>query len=477
MTKTLLPFAALLVLAPAAFGQGLRPAAFADQFYPGDPARLAADVDAYLAAAAPAGPAAAGRVLGLVVPHAGYMYSGRTAAAAYAVVRGQAIDAVVVIGPSHRHAFEGASIWPAGGFETPLGTVRVDADLAKAIAKAAGFRFRPEAFAEEHSVEVQLPFIQHALPGAAIVPIVMGAQTEATIRALAAALAKTCRGRKVLVVASTDLSHYLPEKKARATDAATAALLEGVETGALIRKVEAGENIMCGGGGVASLLLYAAKVGRPEVRVLARTDSASFGGPVVGYLAAAVRTRDEAAPEGFTLTADEKAELLKMARAALTVFLERGETLDDRSGLEKLRTPRGAFVTLTKGGDLRGCIGFIEPFLPLGQTVIRCAIYAATEDPRFPPVAAAELGRLRIEISVLTPAREIGRPELVQVGRHGLIVERDGRKGVLLPQVPVENGWDRKTFLAQGSLKAGLPADAWKRGAKLSVFEAIVFHE
>ncbi|HOW85992.1 MAG TPA: AmmeMemoRadiSam system protein B [Candidatus Aminicenantes bacterium] len=477
MTKPLLPLAALLVLAPAALGQGLRPAAFAGQFYPGDPARLAADVDAYLAAAAPSGPPAAGCVLGLVAPHAGYMYSGRTAAAAYAVVRGLAIDTVVVIGPSHRYAFEGASIWPNGGFETPLGTARVDADLARAIARASGFRFRPEAFAEEHSVEVQLPFIQRALPGAAVVPIVMGAQTRATIRSLAAALTKACRGRKVLVVASTDLSHYLPEKKARAADAATAALIEGLETETLIRRTEAGENIMCGGGGVAALLLYAARAGRAEARVLARTDSASFGGPVVGYLAAAVRVREDADPDGLALTAGEKAELLKMARAALTAFLERGATIDDRSGLEKLRTPRGAFVTLTEAGDLRGCIGFIEPVMPLGQAVIRCAIYAATEDPRFPPVSAAELGRLRIEISVLTPAREIGQPGLVQVGRHGLIVERDGRKGVLLPQVPVENGWDRETFLAQGSLKAGLPADAWKRGAKLSVFEAIVFRE
>jgi AmmeMemoRadiSam system protein B/AmmeMemoRadiSam system protein A len=478
MTKILRSLVLLLVLGPAAgLAQGLRPAVFADQFYPADPARLAADIDGYLAAAAPAGPAAPGRVVGLVVPHAGYMYSGRTAAAAYALVRGQAVDAVVIIGPSHRFGFEGISIWPDGGFQTPLGTARVDADLAKAISKASGSRFRPEAFAEEHSVEVQVPFVQRALPGAAIVPIVMGAQTRATIRTLASALSKACRDRKVLVIASTDLSHFLPEKQARSTDAATAALIEGLETETLIRKIEAGENIMCGGGGVASVLLYAAKAGRPEVEILARTDSSSFGGPVVGYLAAAVRTRDEAAPEAFTLTAEEKADLLKMARAALSGFLERGNAIDDTSGREKFKTPRGAFVTLTKAGDLRGCIGFIEPVMPLGQAVIRCAIYAATEDPRFPPVTMSELGRLRVEISVLTPARDIVDPGLVRVGTHGLIVEMDGRKGVLLPQVPVENGWDRETFLAQGCLKAGLPPDAWKRGAKLSVFEAIVFHE
>ncbi len=135
------------------------------------------------------------------------------------------------------------------------------------------------------------------------------------------------------------------------------------------------------------------------------------------------------------------------------------------------------FVTLTKGGDLRGCIGFIEPVAPLGQAVIRAAIYAATEDPRFPPVRPAELRDLKFEISVLTPVREISDPREVTVGRHGLIIARDGLKGVLLPQVPVENKWDRETFLEQASLKAGLPRDAWRQGAKLYVFEAIVFHE
>ncbi len=163
MTKTLRALAALIVLIPlAAAAQGVRPAVFAGQFYEADPARLAAEIDGYLAAAAPASPPA-GRIAGLIVPHAGYVYSGRTAAAAYALLRGRAIDTVVIVGPTHRFAFEGVSIWPDGGFETPLGVARVDAALAKEIAKAMGARFRPEAFAEEHSVEVQVPFVQRAL--------------------------------------------------------------------------------------------------------------------------------------------------------------------------------------------------------------------------------------------------------------------------------------------------------------------------
>jgi AmmeMemoRadiSam system protein B/AmmeMemoRadiSam system protein A len=469
--------AAIIALVPAiAGGQGVRPAVFAGQFYTADPAALAAEIDGYLAAAAPTAPAA-GRILGLIVPHAGYVYSGRTAAAAYALARGQAVDTVVIIGPSHRFAFDGVSIWPDGGFETPLGVARVDAGLAKEIAKASGFRFRPEAFAEEHSVEVQVPFVQRALPGAAIVPIVMGEQTRTTIRTLASALAKTCLEKRVLIVASTDMSHFLPKERAQAIDADTAALVQAMNTETLIRKVEAGENIMCGGGPVASLLLAAAKAGRPRVEILARADSSGFGGPVVGYLAAAVLAGGGPEPAPFTLSAEEKADLLKLARAALTEFLEHRTEIDDLTGRETFRAPRGAFVTLTKAGDLRGCIGFIQPVLPLGRAVIRTAIYAATEDPRFPPLTASELKGLRVEISVLTPAREITDPRLVKVGTHGLIVEKDGYSGVLLPQVPVEFGWDRETFLGEACLKAGLPRDAWKHGAKLSVFEAIVFHE
>jgi AmmeMemoRadiSam system protein B/AmmeMemoRadiSam system protein A len=476
--RKLLPVLVLtVIIIPAALsGQGVRKPVFAGQFYEADPARLAAVIDGYLASAAPA-PSLPGRLIGLVVPHAGYVYSGRTAAAAYALLKGRAVDTVVIIGPSHRAAFEGISVWPGGGFETPLGIAKVDAVLARAIAKASGFGFRPEAFAEEHSVEVQVPFVQRVLPGAAIVPIVMGDQTRPTIRALASGLSKACRDKNVVIVATTDLSHFLPKEKAQATDEATEKLVRDMKTDVIIRKVEAGENIMCGGGPVASLLLMAEKAGTPEVQVLARTDSSSFGGPVVGYRAAAVVTGREPAAGEFALTAEEKAELLKIARSALTAFLADRTEIPDSSGREKFRAPRGAFVTLTKHGDLRGCIGYMEPVLPLGRTVIRTAILAATEDPRFRPVTAAELKDLRIEISVLTPVRPIADPRLVKVGTHGIIVEQGGSRGVLLPQVPVENGWDRETFLDQGCVKAGLPPDAWKRGAKVSVFEAIVFHE
>ena len=141
-----------------------------------------------------------------------------------------------------------------------------------------------------------------------------------------------------------------------------------------------------------------------------------------------------------------------------------------------LLAERGAFVTLKKRGDLRGCIGFIEPVASLSDTVIQTAIYAASEDPRFTPVTPQEVSDLEYEISVLTPPKKIDNPGRVQVGKHGLIIAMGKNRGVLLPQVPVENNWDRETFLCQACLKAGLPPDAWKKGAEISVFEAIVFH-
>ena len=476
MKNALCAVAAAVLLPAVAAGQGVRPAAFAGQFYPSDPARLAAQIDGWLAAAAPPAPHP-GRVLALVAPHAGYDYSGPTAAAAYAAVRGRAYDAVVIVGPSHRLAFEGVSVWPDGGFETPLGTAPVDAGLARDLARAARSRFLPEAFAQEHSVEVQVPFVQRALPGAAIVPVVMGRQTGPTIRAFAAALAKACRGRRVLVVASTDLSHFLPEGRAKATDADTTALIAAMKTETVIRRVEAGDNIMCGGGPVAAALIYAAKSGRARVEILGRTDSAAFGGPVVGYLAAAVLADAEAEPGGFELGAAERAELLGLARAAVAAAAAGRAPDRPAAGRAWLDEPRGVFVTLRKKGGLRGCIGYAEPAEALRLAVVQAAAYAATADPRFPPVRPGELADIVVEISVLTPLREIADARLVEVGRHGLVLSRGERRGLLLPQVPVENGWGRETFLEQACLKAGLPADDWRRGARIQVFEAVVFHE
>jgi AmmeMemoRadiSam system protein B/AmmeMemoRadiSam system protein A len=465
----------LAALAPAVLGQDVRRPVWAGQFYEENRERLSAQLDGFFKGLENV-PAVAGDIEALIVPHAGYVYSGKTAAAAYSLVRGKAFETVVIIGPSHRHGFEGCSIYPKGGFETPLGVVAVDDKLAAELSRASGFGFVPEAHQEEHSLEVQVPFIQKVLPGVRIVPIVMGYPSRRTIEALASALAKVLPGRSVLVVASTDMSHFFAKEKARKVDQETAALIKDLKIDSLVRKVVNGENIMCGGGGVAAVLTYAQKRGTPRVDILRYAESSEAGGPaneVVGYLAAVVTAGPAA--EDFTLTAGEKKELLKLAREAVVEFVEKNKVLSYETKNPRFISPKGAFVTLRKRGALRGCIGFIEPVLPLYQAVIQTAIYAASEDQRFLPVSTNELPELEYEVSVLTPLRKISDPQIIQVGKHGLVISRDGNRGLLLPQVPVENHWNREAFLEQACLKAGLPPDAWKKGAEIFVFEAIVF--
>ena len=176
------------------------------------------------------------------------------------------------------------------------------------------------------------------------------------------------------------------------------------------------------------------------------------------------------------LNDEEREELLRIARSAATTWLREGRVPEESPASEKLKAPGAAFVTLTERGRLRGCIGYTEARAPLYRTVQECAVASATEDPRFLPLTPAEIGTVRIEISVLTPLLPI-RPEDVDVGVHGLMVRRGGRRGLLLPQVPEEQGWDRETFLAQVCLKAGLPRDAWRKGAELYSFTAEVFAE
>jgi AmmeMemoRadiSam system protein A len=177
------------------------------------------------------------------------------------------------------------------------------------------------------------------------------------------------------------------------------------------------------------------------------------------------------------LTAEEERTCLKLARQALEHYFETGRHLRSPVKVGTLKEKRGAFVTLTVGGELRGCIGYPLPVKPLDETIIEMAVAAATQDTRFEPLSPNELIKLKIEISVLGLPEPVSDPGKVEVGCHGIIVSKGFSKGLLLPQVPVEHGWDRETYLCHGCLKAGLPPDEWKKGAKLEVFTAQVFSE
>jgi AmmeMemoRadiSam system protein B/AmmeMemoRadiSam system protein A len=464
----------LLILSVSAWSQGIRKSLLAGTWYHGNPEQLSRHIDFFLQNVE-TDSLPGGEVSAIIVPHAGYVYSGQVAAHAYKLVRGKGFDTVVILAPSHRYGFEGCSIYPEGGYETPLGIAQVDEALAKQIASATGFGYISRAHQEEHAVEIQVPFIQKVLPQAKIVPIVMGYSRKNTILTLAKGLKDALTDKNILIIASTDLSHFLSKKEAYATDQKTIAQIKGFEINSLVKKCERGENIMCGGGPVIATLLYAQN--KASVKILKYADSSQVTRDeesVVGYVAAALVS--ESTPKEFHLTQEEKEELLQLAQSTIESYVRENKIPNYQTENAKFIEKKGAFVTLKNKGQLRGCIGFIEPALPLYQCIMQTAVYAACRDTRFLPVSQDELFDLEVEISVLSPLRKISNPKLVTIGKHGLVIAKDGKKGLLLPQVPVENHWDQQTFLERTCVKAGLPKDAWKAGAEIFVFEAIIFH-
>ncbi|MEW6323330.1 MAG: AmmeMemoRadiSam system protein B [Acidobacteriota bacterium] len=269
----------------------LRPAAVAGAWYPDDPARLAAAVTGYLDAVALGGPPPDATLVGLIAPHAGLMYSGPVAAHAYAHLRGRRFDAAVLIGPSHFVAFEGVSIWPRGAFRTPLGDLPVEERVAASLLASPVIHERPAAHEREHSLELQLPFLAHLAPGLPIVPLVMGSQDRDTVTALADALASALGDARVLLVASSDLSHYYDATTAAALDGQVVRAVDAFDADGLMGLLERRPDHACGGGPMVSVLSAARALGATEAAVVRYADSGDVSGDkasVVGYLAATI---------------------------------------------------------------------------------------------------------------------------------------------------------------------------------------------
>jgi len=485
-------------------GGEVRPTAVAGMFYPGDARQLAADIDGYLDAADVGKDGGFEGVVGLVSPQAGYTYSGAVAGKAYAAVRGRAYDSVVVVAPSHRFPFRGASVFGGDGYDTPLGVVPVDRELADAIADPEqGFGYEPRAHSSEHSLEVQVPFLQRALGDFRIVPIVMGDQAEPVVRRLAARLADAVRasGKRVLLVASTDLSHYHDHDTAVELDSHILDAVDDFDPEGLLASLAKGECEACGGGPAATVMMAARELGARSSTVVGYATSGDITGDkaqVVGYMAAVLHgapglnastdgaagksdagadAESRAAPhEG--LTDEERAALLSLARRSIQEKFTGNWPPAIEYTSPALQTDCGAFVTLEKHGALRGCIGYVVGVKPLEQTVMEMAVQAAFEDPRFPPVTVEEFKDVSIEVSVMSPLTEVADVSEIEVGRHGLVIRGGGRSGLLLPQVATDQGWDRETFLEHTCMKAGLPPDSWKRdGVTILKFSAEVFGE
>jgi len=465
----------------------IRGPSVADLFYPGQKGQLASLVDGYLAKA-PSVPCSSEEIVALIAPHAGYRYSGRVAAHAYKQIHGKDYEAVVVIGPSHSASFEGASLFEGTHYETPLGRVRIDKALNEALIRQdKGFRYLSKAHEREHSLEVQLPFLQRSLSDFSLVPILVGSAPLSTCRVLAQALVSALAGKKTLLVASSDLSHYHPSKQARQLDQSAIDAMQAMDAPGLMSRMESGSCELCGCSAVATVLLAAKGLGADHVTILRYADSSEASGDssaVVGYVAAAISKKPKSSAAsgaseegGGLLSLNQERELLSIARRSIETYLSQGKVCRPQPSDPRLLRPRAAFVTLTRRGELRGCIGCTQALLPLCHTVSECAIAAATSDPRFPPLKASELEEVQLEISVLGPLKEIRDPSEIKVGRDGLVIEKGRQKGLLLPQVATEYRWDRKTFLEEVCHKAGLSSDAWKQGARIFVFSAEVFHE
>jgi MEMO1 family protein len=464
----------------------------AGSWYPGSASELRQKVDELLRGVPDQD--LPGKLTALISPHAGYPYSGQVAAYACKLLGKQKFDSVIVIGPSHRAAFRGVAVYDRGGFRTPMGTVPLDKELVAELKKQDNrIRYVDDAHTLEHSIEIQLPLLQTIMPGFRLVPLLMGEQDAATCEWLAEAIAKCVAGRSVLVVASSDLSHFHPYEKAKQLDQIVIDKVNAFDPEGLASSLARGECEACGGGPIITAMLVARRQGANKSRVLYYANSGDVTGDhkgarggVVGYLAGAVWTAGDASAEGggehkrvgvdLGLSPDEKAFLHRVVRETIEARCLGAQTPRFDATSSKLKEHLGAFVTLHKAGELRGCIGHITSDRPLAETVAEMSVAAAFQDPRFRPVSADELKDISIEISVLTPLRQISGADEVQVGLHGIYIRRNGSAGLLLPQVATEQGWDRATFLDQTCRKARLPKDAWKDGTtQIFVFSADVF--
>ncbi|MCE5332949.1 MAG: AmmeMemoRadiSam system protein B [Desulfobacteraceae bacterium] len=467
----------------------IRESVIAGTWYPADAASLRREVSKYLDRAVPT--AIDGELLGIIVPHAGYLYSGGVAAYAYKLLVRHPFDRVLILAPSHRASFFGSSIYNLGGYRTPLGIVALDREIIDQLyTNTPLIKYVPHADLTEHSLEIQLPFLQRVLPEFMLTPVIMGNQAFDYCTRLADAIVSACGGKRVLLVASTDLSHYYPYEEAKRLDSILLDRLQAFDTEGLAREIQSEHCQACGAGPVLTLMLAAKKLGADTVSILNYANSGDVTGErssgVVGYMAAAIfnskeggvkkdKDRSEASID-LGYTSEEKEQLRGLALKAIRNRCLGEPAPQEESPSEHLSEPRGAFVCLHKEGELRGCIGRVESTRPLWETIKEMAVEAAFRDPRFCSLEEEELDKIDLEISVLTPLRLIESPSEIEIGKHGLLIRKAFHSGLLLPQVATEHGWDPTEFLQWTCAKAGLPKKAWRDpDTKIYIFSADIF--
>jgi len=510
-----LTLAAALVSTASAQGR-LRKSVGLDRtgWFPADRDALRKDVNRYLKNAGDV--KVEGKPVALIAPHAGYTYSGPAAGFAFKPIVGKQYKRVILLGPSHRAGFSGASIANVDAYGTPLGNVPLDRTSCLKLLACDVFKSHPTAHREEHSLQAELPFLQRALVDWKLVPVLIGPwQNDLSVGKIAEAI-KPLLTDDTLVVVSSDFTHYGRGFRYTPFRTDLKSNIRKLDQGAIdricandckgFRDYVAKTRITVCGREAISVMLKLFE-GRKDVRgkLVKYANSGDRGNDyrhAVSY-ASIVITDVDATPlparkvdldpprtdertgviSAEKLTEKEQKVLLRMAREQLEKAVKERKGIDTKQygwDLNKRLLARGGvFVTLKNKGRLRGCIGDIIPQQPLYASVVRNTVNAALYDPRFrrDRITKKELPEIHIEISYLTPMRKVNSITDIVVGRHGVLLEKGPRRAVFLPQVATEQGWDRETMLRHLAMKARLPADAWKEGCTFQVFEAQVFGE
>lgn len=467
-----------------------RPMAAAGGFYPADPDELNKTLDKLFFSVKKA---TVKDVAAVIVPHAGYPFSGAVAANSIQQIDpDKEFDNIFIIGSSHYIDFDGASIYSAGDYLTPLGKVPVNRELAaKIIHDNPVFSFNPEADNKEHCIEVEVPFLQYHLKKPfRIIPVVIGTSSAETCKKIANALLPYFNEKNLFII-STDFSHYPSQQDAKIVDKnseeaivsnSPAELLQTITSNAS-KKVPALLTSMCGWTSVLTMLYMTSP--DPSIKIvplLYRNSGDVANGDksrVVGYWSIAVTRTGTNKDDKTWLNIDDKdkREMLKISRSALNRFISEGRQPVDQPvpAGNIMNRKYGVFVTLTENGELRGCIGRMLPDKPLFQLIPEMTVAAASQDPRFKPVRRGEEKEIRIGISVLSPLKKIRSPDEIIIGRHGILIRKGDKEGTLLPQVG--KGMTTEQFLGLcSSEKAGLGWDGWKT-AEIFIYEAVDFSE
>ncbi len=435
--------------------------------------------------------------LAIIVPHAGYVFSGTVAASGINQInKDQEYEHVFIIGSSHTLAFNGASIYNQGHYITPLGNVRVDISTAtELINNHDCFIFEPRAHHEEHGIEVILPFLQYAMKkDVNIVPVLIGSYSPGISEQIGNAL-KPYFNKHNLFIISSDFSHYPSYATAKKVDKETADAILKNDPRELIKTTRGHkhENIpqlstsMCGWTSALSVLFITREMDDIDISVIDYQNSgdsrAGNKDRVVGYysIVFSSNSKNKISMEHFDLTKDEKEKLLQIARESIIHYLD-GQIIPDIDPSHlplALKEDYGAFVTLHKHGKLRGCIGRFNVDGPLYKTIQQIAVSAATKDPRFSAVTTPEIEEIDIEISVLSPMKKIKSINEFELGRHGIYIKKGSQSGTFLPQVAETTGWTKEEFIGHCARdKAGIGWDGWKdEDAEVLIYEARIFSE